>query len=214
MRRGVDFGVRDNVLAVGGRLVELYTPMASYADVLVPLHGAHQADNAAIALAAAEAFVGGPLPQTVVADGFASVRSPGRLEVVGRHPLVLLDGAHNVAGAEALRAALAEALAAAARTLVLGLLREREPREMLTALGIDEVAHLVCCPPPSGRALDPHAVADAAIELGFPEEQIEIAESVGEAVTLALLSTPEEGQVVISGSLYVVGAARSILVKH
>ena len=82
LRRDVDFGVRDNVLAVGGRLVELYTPMASYADVLVPLHGAHQADNAAIALAAAEAFLGAPLDPEVVAGAFALVRSPGRLELV------------------------------------------------------------------------------------------------------------------------------------
>ena len=65
-------------------------------------------------------------------DAFTRVRSPGRLEIVGRHPLVLLDGAHNVAGAEALRAALAEEFAPAPRTLVVGLLRERDPVEMLT----------------------------------------------------------------------------------
>ncbi len=214
LRRDVDFGVRDNVLAIGGRLLELYTPMASYADVLVPLHGAHQADNAAIALTAAEAFLGAPLDPEVVAGAFALVRSPGRLELVRRRPLVILDGAHNVAGAEALRAALVEEFASGPRTLLVGIMREKEPHEMLTALGIDDAARLVCCPPPSGRALDPSVLGDAAIELGFPEEEIEIAESVSEAVTLALLSTPEEGQVVVTGSLYVVGAARSLLVKH
>jgi dihydrofolate synthase/folylpolyglutamate synthase len=160
-----------------------------------PLHGAHQADNAAIALTAAEAFRGAPLDPEVVAGAFALVRSPGRLELVRRQPLVILDGAHNVAGAEALRAALVEEFASGPRTLLVGIMREKEPHEMLTALGIDEAARLVCCPPPSGRALDPSFLADAAIELGFPEEQIEIAESVSEAVTLALLSTPEEGQV-------------------
>jgi folylpolyglutamate synthase/dihydropteroate synthase len=83
---------------------------------------------------------------------------------------------------------------------------------MLRALGIDDVARLVCCPPPSGRARDPHDVAAAARDLGLPEHDIVVAESVPEAVTEALLQTPEEGQIVIAGSLYVVGAARSLLV--
>ena len=110
--------------------------------MFLPLHGAHQADNAAIALAAAESFVGAPLPFDVVADAFARVQSPGRLEVVRRQPLVLLDGAHNVAGAEALRAALDEEFSDGPRTLVVGMLREKEPHEMLAALGVDELEGL------------------------------------------------------------------------
>jgi dihydrofolate synthase/folylpolyglutamate synthase len=212
LMRDVDFGVRENALAVGGRLVDLYTPGASYPDVLVDLHGAHQGDNAAAALVAVEAFLGTPVESGVVHDAFAHVQSPGRLEIVRRRPLVLLDGAHNVAGAEALRDALSEEFASGPRTLVVGLLREKEPREMLRALGIDDVARLVCCPPPSGRARDPHDVAAAARDLGLPEHDIVVAESVPEAVTEALLQTPEEGQIVIAGSLYVVGAARSLLV--
>ena len=101
-RRDVDFGVRDNVLAVGGRLVDLYTPTRAYKDLVLPLHGAYQGDNAALALMTAEAFLGVPLDPEVVESAFAGVRSPGRLEIVRRQPLVLLDGAHNVAGAEAL----------------------------------------------------------------------------------------------------------------
>src|SRR5262249_54832653 len=139
LRRDVDFGLRESIPAVGGRVVDLYTPDARYSDVFVSLYGAHQGDNAAIALAAAEAFLGSPLDDDAVREAFGRVRSPGRLEIVGRHPLVLLDGAHNVAGAHALRDALAE-FVPAPRTLVVGLLREREPAEMLTALGIDDVA--------------------------------------------------------------------------
>ena len=213
VRRDVDFGVRDNALAVGGRLLELYTPRAAYADVVLPLHGAHQADNAAIALMAAEGFVNGALDPEVVADAFARVRSPGRLEVVRRQPLVLLDGAHNVAGAEALRAALDEAFATGPRTLVVGLLREKEPHEMLAALGLDDVSLLVVCRAPSPRSLEPEAVAKAAIDLGFREDRIELVETVPEAVTNALLETPDDGQIVITGSLYVVGAARGVLVR-
>ena len=212
LRRDRDFAVLAQSLALGGRVVDLSSPLGSYPDVYLPLHGRHQADNAAVALAAAEAFVGTALPATVVADGFASVRSPGRLEVVGRHPLVLLDGAHNVAGASALRAALDEEFAASSRTLVVGLLQEKEPHEMLTALGLDDATQLVCCRPPSPRALDPAIVAQAAEDLGFAAARIEVADSVREAIGVALLVTPEDGQLVVAGSLYTVGAARSVFV--
>ncbi|HVJ95404.1 MAG TPA: Mur ligase family protein [Acidimicrobiia bacterium] len=218
--RDAQFGVKRNVLAIGGRLVDFYTAQAEYPDVFLPLHGAHQADNAAAALQAAEAFVQAPLPHDMVEAAFRAVRSPGRLEVVGRNPLLLLDGAHNVAGAHALRTALDEEFGdGSVRTLIVGFLREKEPHEMLSALGLDDLAKeetggvLVCCRPPSPRAQLPQFVAQAAIEMGFPEERIEIVDSVPEAVSTALLATPDDGQIVITGSLYVVGAARSFLVK-
>jgi dihydrofolate synthase / folylpolyglutamate synthase len=213
-RRDVNFGVSRNVLAIGGRLVDLRSPGAEYPDVFLPLHGAHQSDNAAIALAAAESFVGATLPFEVVADALSRVKSPGRLEVVGRQPLVLLDGAHNVAGAQALRAALDEEFSEGPRTLVVGLLREKEPHEMLAALGVEELEGLlVCCQPPSSRALEASFVAKAALDLGLPEERIEVVDRVEDAVSTALLATPPDGQIVITGSLYVVGAARSVLVS-
>src|SRR5207244_12227267 len=96
-RRDVDFGVRRNVLAIGGRLVDFRSPGAEYPDVFLPLHGAHQADNAAIALAAAESFVGAPVAFELVADALARVQSPGRLEVVGCPPLDMIAGRSNVA---------------------------------------------------------------------------------------------------------------------
>ncbi len=214
VRRDVDFGVRSNTLAHGGRIVDLYTPGAQYPGVFVPLHGAHQGDNAAVALAAAEAFVGRPLDPAVVSEAFASVESPGRLEVVGRDPLVLLDGAHNVAGAEALRAALDEEFAPRPLTLVVGLLREKDPREMLTALGAGEATLVICCRPPSPRALDPEVIARAAVDLGVPEDHIEVVDSVADGIAAAMLGTMDVGQIVVAGSLYVVGAARSLLVRH
>ncbi|HET9730005.1 MAG TPA: Mur ligase family protein [Acidimicrobiia bacterium] len=214
LRRDADFGARTSRLAVGGRVMDLYTPLAAYPDVYVPLHGAHQVDNAATALCAAEAFVGARLDDDIVHEAFANVRSPGRLEVVRRQPLVLLDGAHNVAGAHALHAALTEEFIDDARTLVVGMLREKEPHEMLGALGLEHVGYLVVCPPPSPRALAPEIVAKAAVDLGFDEARIDVVESVKEAVGAALLVTPEHGQVVITGSLYTVGAARALFVHE
>ncbi len=217
-KRDVDFGVSRNVLAIGGRLIDIRSPGAVYPDVFLPLHGAHQADNAAIALAAAESFVRGPLPFDVVAEAFGRVQSPGRLEVVRRQPLVLLDGAHNVAGAEALRRALDEEFSEGPRTLIVGLLREKEPHEMLAALGVGDLGDderggiLICCRPPTPRALETSFIVKAAIDLGVPEERIEVVDRVEDAVSSALLSTPNDGQIVITGSLYVVGAARSVLV--
>ena len=206
--RNRDFGVNANRLAVGGRLVDIASPLASYDDVFLSLHGAHQADNAACALAAAEAFHGEALSDDVVREALGTVTSPGRLEVVARHPLVILDGAHNVAGAQSLRAALGDDFIPAPRTMILGLLREKDPREMLEALGLDDVQLLVLCAPPSPRALDPHLVAAAAIAMGFPEDRIEISDSMSEAIGFALLETPDDGQVIVTGSLYLVGGAR------
>jgi dihydrofolate synthase/folylpolyglutamate synthase len=209
--RGVDFGVTRNDAAHGGRLVDLYTPRAHYPEVFVSLHGAHQADNAAIALAAVEALINAELDAELVSDVMASVRTPGRLEVVAHAPLVVLDGAHNLAGVHALVAALDEEFASGDRTLVVGLLREKDPREMLDALGVTRVARLVCCAPPSPRARDPHELAEAARELGVADERVIVVNDVADAVERAIAETLDDGQVVVTGSLYVVGAARAAL---
>jgi dihydrofolate synthase / folylpolyglutamate synthase len=209
--RDLEFRVTDNRLAHGGRYVGLQTPGARYTDLLLSLHGAHQADNASIALAAAEAFLGRPLEEEIVAEVFASARSPGRLEVVGHQPLVLLDGAHNVAGAHALATALRDEFPVRPRTLVIGLLREKEPAEMLAAFDVTTCAHLVCCRPPSPRALEPEVVADAAIEAGVEPARVEVVDVVADAVQRAIMRAGPAGQVIVSGSLYVVGAARSSL---
>jgi dihydrofolate synthase/folylpolyglutamate synthase len=211
-RRDVDFGVRANTLAIGGRVVDLYTPYASYDGVFLALHGAHQADNAAVALTAAESFLGRALDADLVADAFRNVRTPGRLEVVGHQPLVLLDGVKNVAGAHALHAALADEFADWPRTLVVGLMREKEPHEMLEALGVLDAARLVCCRPDSPRGHDAEVVAEAAYDLGVDREAVDVIDDVREAVRFAVGVTPADGQVVVTGSLYVVSPARAVLV--
>ena len=210
-RRDRDFGVRESRLAHGGRLVDLYTPGAEYPELFVPLHGAHQVDNAAVALAAAQAHLGEPIDEETVHEGFARVTSPGRLEVMGTQPLILLDGAHNAAGAAALGRALRDEFAPQPRTLVVGLLREKDPAEMLTALDVGEAERLVCTRPPTPRALPPVTVAEAAIALGVGEDRIDVYDDVAVALERARAITTVDGQIVVTGSLYVVGAARAAL---
>ena len=211
-RRGADFVVTANEVAVGGRSIDLRTPGASYEGLFLPLHGAYQAANAACAVAAVEAFFDRPADQEVVQAGLSAVRCPGRLEVVGRHPLVLLDGAHNPAGARAAAAALDEEFAGVSgRILVAGFLRGRDPAEMLTSLKADRARLVIATAPDSPRALPAEQVAAAARDLGLTVETID---RVPEAVSRALAVADEEEMVLVSGSLYVVGAARAALVSE
>jgi dihydrofolate synthase/folylpolyglutamate synthase len=201
-----DFGCEENRVAVGGRLVTLWTPGGRYEDVLVPLHGAHQGRNAACALAAAEAFFGRPLDPEVVQEGFGIVRVPGRLEVLGRRPLLLVDGAHNVAGMTALGLALAEEFAVDGNSVaVIGMLSGRDPSAMVAALAPAGVTTVVACQPDSPRALPAGDVADAARALGLT---VHVKPSVLDALALARGLVNARGLVVVTGSLYTVGTAR------
>ncbi len=208
-RRGADFACEDNRLAHGGRMLELRTPGARYEGIYLPLHGAHQGLNASVALAAAEAFFGTPLHESVVAEAFAAIAVPGRLEVMERHPLVLLDGAHNVAGAEVLGAALAEDFSGVEHiTVVLGCLRGRDPKALLGALADRRVTRVVACTPASPRALPADEVAAAARELGLSAE---VAVDVRDALERGRAGLGDDDLLLITGSLYVVGAARGLL---
>ena len=205
-RRGVEFDCVGNFAAHGGRVVSVRTPGATYEDLFVPLYGAHQGDNVAIAVAAAEAFFGVPLDASVVAEALGSARIPGRLEVLGRRPLVVLDGAHNPAGAAALGEALGEDFGAVRRTvLVFGCLNGRSPGDVLAALGPDRIAHVVACTPPSLRGVPAAEVAAAAAALGL---EVSIADSVPEALAAARGLVSADDLVLVTGSLYLVGAAR------
>ena len=127
--RDRDFGVIADRLALGGHVVDLRTPNGVLEDVFLPVHGAHQADNAAAAVAAVEAFFGRPLAPDVVAEAFGGLLLPGRFEVVHRAPLLVLDGAHNPDGARAAAATLADEFdVAGTRRWVLGLLVRAGPR--------------------------------------------------------------------------------------
>ena len=209
-RRGADLGWSNGRLAHGGRVVDLRTPGASYPDVHIPLHGSHQVDNAAVALAAVEAFFGAPMPAALVTEAFASVTNPGRLEVIDRHPLLILDGAHNPAGARAARAALDEEFSGvASRVLVVGLLQGRDPEEMLEAIGAQGIRLVIATRPPSPRAIPPDHVAATARAMGVDAVAVE---GVADAVRRGVEAADPADLVLVTGSLYAVGAGRAALV--
>jgi dihydrofolate synthase/folylpolyglutamate synthase len=231
---GRDYACVANRLAVGGRSLDLRTPAGDYEEVWLDLHGAHQGRNFASALAAVEAFFGAPLDEKLVREAAATVSSPGRMEIVrgagatagrgrgqrppGRPgspegPVVILDGAKNLEGAAASAAALAEEFGSTHRiVMVVGMLRGagKEPVQMLEALGANSpmVRLLIACPAPSPRAVPAAEVVEAALSLGC--EVLE-APGVPEAVEMALADAGEGDVIVVTGSLYVVGAARAFL---
>ncbi|MFM8847737.1 MAG: bifunctional folylpolyglutamate synthase/dihydrofolate synthase [Actinomycetota bacterium] len=210
--RGTDFEVDSNQLALGGRLVGLRTPTTIYPEVLVPLHGRHQADNAVVALTTVEAFFARPLPQDVIDEAMSAVSMPGRFEVMGHQPLVIIDGAHNPAGADVCAAVFFEDFdPAGRRVLVVGCLRGRDPDDMLAALRADEFDRVICCPAPSPRGLPVDEVVAAARRIGC--DNAESATSVERAIDLALVDAGPDDAILITGSLYVVGAARTHLAR-
>jgi dihydrofolate synthase / folylpolyglutamate synthase len=207
IERNIDFECASNQLALGGRVLDLRTPTSIYTEVFVPLHGRHQGDNAAAALAAVESFFGAPLSSEVVEEGFAAVRWPGRLEVLGHQPLVVIDGAHNPHGADACANVLADDFdPAGRRILVVGFLKSQDPRDMLAALRADEADLVVVCTPPSPRAIPAAETAAAAKALGC--DNVVVVESVAGACDHALESAEGDDAIMVTGSLYVVGEAR------
>ncbi len=205
--RGLDFEVLENQLAIGGRVMDLRTPTTIYPDVFVPLHGRHQCDNAAVALTAVEAFFAAPVPGDIVTEGFAQVSMPGRFEVLGHQPLVIVDGAHNPPGADSCATVFFEDFdPAGRRLLVIGCLKGRDPREMLSALRADEFDTVYTCTAPTPRGLPANELTDAAREMGC--EHVVQLDTVEAAIDQALANAESDDAVLVTGSLYIVGAAR------
>ncbi|MCR8671207.1 folylpolyglutamate synthase/dihydrofolate synthase family protein [Agrococcus sp. HG114] len=204
---GRDFALASQAVAVGGQLITVRGLAAEYIDQLVPLMGAHQGANAALALVAVEAFLGGgshAMTAEVLADGLAAATSPGRLDAVGAHPLVILDAAHNPHGAAALKAALGEFFGLERVTLVLGVLAGKDARGVLAELEpvIDEA---IITQSTSERALDADALAaDAVAVLGA--DRVVVEPDLETAVETAReAATDRGGAVVVTGSITLLG---------
>jgi dihydrofolate synthase / folylpolyglutamate synthase len=211
LTKGVDFACDSNRLAMGGRVCTLRTPTMSYPNIFVPCHGAHQGENAATALTAVELLVDGALSPEVVRDGLAHVRNPGRMEVLGRDPLIIIDGAHNPAGARVAKQTLDEEFAAVpGRILILGFLRGRDAGDMLDALGAKTAAAVYAVTPPSPRAMDPSEIVDAGQARGI---NVSVFRTVELAIDKAISEAEDDAMVLVCGSLYLIAAARNFLLR-
>ena len=213
---GVHFGVAQRAVAIGGQSLTIQGIAGTYDDLFLPLHGAHQASNAACAVAAVECFLGGAsaaLDVDAVRDGLLAADSPGRLEVVRRSPTILLDGAHNPDGVAALGAALEEAFTFDLLVGVVGILADKDAAAMLGALE-PLLHHVVLTTNQSPRALPADELADVALPI-FGADRVHRASSLPDAIdtAVALADTGPAGStgVVVTGSLYTVGEARTLL---
>jgi dihydrofolate synthase/folylpolyglutamate synthase len=222
LAEGIAFGVRSRTVALGGQLIELQGLAGVYDEVYLPLYGEHQARNAACALAAVEAFlgvgdsVGGkePLDADLVRAAFASVSSPGRLEVVRRSPTVLIDGAHNPAGAAALAAAIEDAFTFDRLVAVVAMLDDKDAAGVLAELEA-AVDIVVVTTNGSPRAMPAAALAEVASEV-FGDDRVEVVERLDDAIDRAVALAETDAAiggagVIVTGSIVTVGEARHLL---
>jgi dihydrofolate synthase/folylpolyglutamate synthase len=204
LRWGKDFSVAEATPAIGGWLVDLEGVYRAYPGLLLRLHGRHQVGNLAVAVASVEALFGRALDPGAVVETAARTSAPGRMEVVGRDPLVMLDGAHNPEGTAALVAALAEEFPATRWTVVLGAMSDKDLPAMLRLLR-PAVSSLHACRAADSPRARP-ATEVAALAAGIMGVPVWAHDSVPEALAAAL----EAGEpVLVTGSLYVVGEART-----
>ncbi len=221
-REGIEFGVLSRDVAVGGQRLALKGLVGGAEDVYLPLHGAHQAGNAAVALAAVEAFLGSGgaagtgLDPDLVRDAFAHVDSPGRLEPVRRGPLVVVDAAHNPAGAAAAAEGLSEAFPGTRLVGVVGAMADKDVEGILAELEpvLDEV---VVTAARGVRAMPAEELAEVARGV-LGEDRVHVRPDLSDALdtALALAETAPGGDdvasgVVVTGSVYLVAEARTLL---
>lgn len=207
---GRDFEVIDRQMGVGGQLVTVRTPSATYTDVFVPLFGEHQAHNAAAALVGVEAFMGGrALDAKIVENGMMTATSPGRLQVVRTSPTILVDAAHNPAGARVLADALDDSFAFAHVVGVYSAMGDKDIESVLAEIE-PHLDSIVITEMPGERAANIEQLREIAIDV-FGEDRVEVRDSLGEAVdcaaTLAEATTDPADKcgVVVFGSVVLAG---------
>lgn len=206
IRSGSDFTVTDAVVAVGGWHVSIDGVFGEYEELYLPMHGRHQVDHLATAVAACEMFLGRDLDQDSIATAVESMNSPGRLEIVNRRPLIMIDGAHNIQGFLGLAETLANEFPAIEWRLVLGMRGERDVGDLVSPLrGL--IGKVFATAPEDAAAIAPQEVAEAAGE-SLHVEAVVFADPA-EAVDAAQQEAGADGGVVVAGSLYLVGEVRT-----
>lgn len=210
---GRDFSIEGATMAVGGWLCDIAGVYSSYPELELLLHGRHQLRNLAIAIASTEALFGKELRLTAVQEGVAAVRSPGRLEVIARRPLVLIDGAHTPGAITEVARSLDEEFPPWRWVVVIGVSADKRLPAMLEALG-NRVASVVGVAANNPRAVPAESVAAAARSIFDSRVSVQSASSVAEGIAIARGLAGENGQVLVTGSLYMVGEARSVLIQQ
>ncbi|ROS77097.1 folylpolyglutamate synthase/dihydrofolate synthase family protein [Cellulomonas sp. PhB143] len=218
LREGVELEVARRAVAVGGQLVDLRTPAGLYTEIFLPLHGQFQAHNALLALAATEALLGGrALGAEIVEAAFADASAPGRLEVVRSSPTVIVDAAHNPAGAQALVDALDEAFGFTRLIGVVAVMGDKDAEGLLAAFE-PYLAEVVVTRNSSDRSADPQDLAEVAQDV-FGEDRVHVAERLDEALAVAA-DLAERGDetgvgagagVLVTGSVVTVADARVLV---
>jgi dihydrofolate synthase/folylpolyglutamate synthase len=197
------YAIRESGLA--GQTLDLAGPVRRYAALRIPLAGRHQAENAVTAVAAAEVLegLGFHLGEAAIRWGLSQARWPGRLQIVSDRPRIILDGAHNPAGAQALAAFLEEHRSALNRLImVFGVLRDKDWQAMLASLG-PLADRTILTHPPADRGADPHDLLMADRYCA----KVEITADPGEGLALARTAAEPEDTILVTGSLYTVAAA-------
>jgi dihydrofolate synthase/folylpolyglutamate synthase len=212
IRLGVEVEVEDDQLALGGHMLDLRGRHGTYAEMFVPLHGVHQMDNAAVAVAAVEAFFDRELSAELVREGLAAVQVPGRFEVVGHHPLVVLDGAHNPDALEQVARTLEDEFApVGSRLVVLGQLAGRDPDAAVAAVAGMRPDLVICTSLEGERGVSATVLSAACGRAGLTHESVADPQA---AVTRALAVAAEEDAVVVTGSFRLLAPARRALTRR
>ena len=215
LREGLDFALIRRDVAVGGQLLTIQGLGGTYEDIFLPLYGRHQASNAALALVAVEAFLGGGAQQldiNAVRDGFAQATSPGRLEVMRRNPTVIIDAAHNHHGALALREALSEEFAFDRIIAIVAILGDKDVTGFLSEL-VNVVDEIIVTENSSPRAMPTEELFKIAMSI-FEDEQVSSAGSIARAIEMAIDKASHPTQsvgILVTGSVITVGQARALL---
>ncbi len=206
---GRDFALTSRAPGVGGQTVSIRGLHTSYDDVFLSLFGEQAARNAAASVAAGEALLGRSLSEDAVREGLGKVTSPGRIEVVGRRPLVVLDGAHNPDAAEALASALVEAFQWDRLHLVIAMFGDKDVETVVGLIApLADRAYLTVNSSPRSAPID--RVANAVRESGVTDA--ETFASVEEAVAAARRAAGSEDLILVTGSFYTVADARPLFV--
>ena len=219
LREGIDFGVVSRLPAVGGQVVTLRGLRGEYDEVFLPLYGAHQAQNAVLALAAVEAFAGDePLDEELVRAAFAEVTSPGRLEVIRRGPTILLDAAHNPHGAAAMVEAIRDSFTFDPLVGVVGVMADKDVEGLLAELE-PVLSEIVCTRNSTDRSMKAAELGEVAADI-FGEHRVRVVDRLDDAIELAVTLAETggvlgesigSGGVLVTGSVVTVGEARLLL---